>query len=129
MPNPKYVFPIVHWKKKSILFTIGGNNGVNMKEVTQYSIETNSWKLHSQLPEAIHGSSAIVLKEIIFNIGGNASSHSILYCDLKGQADWSPAEIPNYSFKDQYYRMAHLIGNKIIYFGSFTSKSTFVLEK
>ena len=100
MPNPKYVFPLVYWIKRLALFTIGGHCGSAMKEVTEYSIEKDTWKMYSQLPEAIYGSSAVILDHTIYNIGGNSSTHSILWCDLSSAPVWSPLEIPNHSFKN-----------------------------
>ena len=118
MLNPKFNFPIVFWNKGRTLFTIGGNNGNLMREVSEYSVDKDTWKIHSQLPQPIKGSSAVVFNDVIYNIGGHSSGQSILWCDLNAEALWNPFEIPNYNFKNQHYRMAHPVEDKIVYFGS-----------
>ena len=87
--------------------------------------------MHSQLPEAIYSPSGFVLYDMLYNIGGYSSTHSVLWYRLTGNSEnvWNIAQIPGFNFKGYPHRMAYVIDNKIIYFGSSSSKSTFVLEK
>ena len=101
MATAKRFFPLVYWRKAGTLFTIGGSNGSGMKEVTEYSIEKNCWSIHSQLPEAMFGSSAVILNDdAIYNIGGYPSTHSVIKCDLNGEPEWNPVEILEFSYKN-----------------------------
>ena len=54
-------FPLVLWKKKNILFSVGGYNNSRKKEVEEYSLLKNKGRIHSELPSAISYSSAVVL--------------------------------------------------------------------
>ena len=58
------------WRLKKIIFTVGGYNGSRLKKVQEYCLSKNTWAFHSDLPEAIHASSAVVLSSTIYNIGG-----------------------------------------------------------
>ena len=65
-----------------------------MKEVTEYSIERNVWKIHSQLSEAVHGASGVVLDDILYKLGGYPSAqHTVLWCGLKGLPLWNPINV------------------------------------
>ena len=76
-------------------------------------------------------SSAVVLNSVIYNIGGDGSSHSVWWCSLlsNGTPKWKSIDFENYSFKGHYYREALVVGNKIVYFGSCHEFATFVLEE
>lgn len=52
-------------------------------------------------------------------------------CDLNSAnaSQWISIDLPNYSFTKRYYRKVALIDKTIMYFGSVTSKQTFILEK
>ena len=79
----------------------------------------------------MYGSSAVVLNSVIYNIGGDGSSHSVLWCSLlsNGPPKWKSMDLENYSFKGYYDREALVVGNKIVYFGSNNQNATFVLEE
>ena len=47
MITPKCYFPMAHWKRRRLLFTLGGWIGSNLKEVSWYSIDLNKWGAHS----------------------------------------------------------------------------------
>ena len=69
------------WKSRSSLFTLGGRwDGFSLKEVQEYSMPKNNWKSHSQLPEDIFGSSAVVLNEVIYNM--EAQIQLIRWCGV-----------------------------------------------
>ena len=38
-------------------------------------------------------------------------------------------DVTNYNFKRNFWREAFVVENKIVYFGSWNEKATFVLEK
>ena len=86
----------------------------------EYSLAKNDWKLHSQRPEGIVASSAVVLKSMIYNIGGYESSHSVLWCSLLSNdpPQWKSMDLENYSFEGYRGREALVARNKIVYFGS-----------
>ena len=81
MPTRKSYFPLIMWTKKRIHFTLGGHNGRDLKEVQEYSLKLNAWKLHSSLPEGVHASSGTILNDVLYNLGGN-SSFSIICTNL-----------------------------------------------
>ena len=83
MVHSKYVFPLVHWQQMDILFTIGGHHeNYQRKEVEEYSLLKNKWKIHSQLPKVICNSDGIILRRVIYNFGGDREPSSIICCDL-----------------------------------------------
>ena len=86
--------------------------------------------MHSLLPEAVDSSSAVVLNNGIYNLGGDGSSHSVAWCRLcyNAPAKWEFVDLPNYSFAGYARREAFVIENKIVYFGSVHRETTFVLE-
>ena len=90
MPTPKSHFAMAEWKARSTLFTVGGWNISRLKDVQEYSLAKNTWRLHSQLPESISGSSVVVLHNVMYNIGGFGSSHSVLWNNLSSDVrlDW-----------------------------------------
>ena len=87
--------------------------------------------LHSYLPEAIYGSSAVVLNNVMYNIGGYLSSRSVAWCRLKSKyvTSWQFMDLSNSNFKGYSWREALVVENKIVYFGSSNENRTFVLEK
>ena len=91
----------------------------------------NVWKFHSQLPEATKHSSAVVFHNILYNIGGERSSHSLTLCHLSSQyqAQWKLMDLPNYDFKEYQFREVMTVENKIVYFGWYIQKTSFVLEE
>ena len=116
---------------RSSLFTLGGYNGSRLDEVQEYSLSKNIWKLHSLLPEALEASSAVVLNNNMYNIGGRESSHSVLWHDLCSNApsEWKAMDLANYDFSGYCYREALVLENKIVYFGSGSKERTFILEQ
>ena len=73
MPNPKHCFT----GEKDIPFTIGGLSSSNLKEVIDYSIQKNSLKKHSEVPEAIDGYTEGVLSIVFYFFGGQSSTRSV----------------------------------------------------
>ena len=131
MPTSKNAFPSVHWSMRNILFSIGGNNGWHLRQVEEYSILKNKWRFHSQLPRTIVASSGVVLKGVLYNIGGMKSSHPILGCDLSSthQPKWMALDFREARFKWYWYRSAFLLGKEIVYFGTCDVKTAFVFSK
>ena len=118
------------WKERSTLFTLGGYNGSYLKEVQEYSIAKNIWNLHSQLPHGNFSSSALVLNAVIYNIGGEQSSHSLLWCNLsRSLCKWKPMDLVYQNVQGFWLREAFTLENKIVYFGSWNKNATFVLEQ
>lgn len=66
---------------------------------------------------------------MIYNIGGGGSNYSVLWYDLTSNGNWNPIDLVNSNFKNWYYRMAHLVHDQIVYFGSNNSKTIYVMEK
>ena len=127
MSTPKAFFAIALWNERSALLTLGGvKNGASPKEVQEYSLPKNIWKPHSQLLEAVYGSSAVVFNHVIYSIGRWRSSHSVMWCRL---ACWKFIDLPNSAFKGYYYREAFALENKIVYLGSWNENASLVLEK
>ena len=131
MATPKCAFAVTLWKERSTLFTLGGFNESPLKQVTQYSISKDSWKLHSQLPEAITNSSAVAFKDMIYNIGGDGASHSVLWCVLTSTRpfNWKFMDLTPYNFQGYWARQALVVENKVVYFGSTQSSPSFVIER
>ena len=111
MPTPKSDFAVAHWKETGTLFTVGGWNVDSLKEVRKYSLSKNAWKLHSLLLKDICSSSAVVLNNVMYNIGGYHSSHSVMWCQLSSTypAKWKLLDFPNYSFKEFHDREAFVL--------------------
>ena len=70
MTLPMLSFPLLLCKKKMLLMSIGGFNGSYSKKVGAYYLLKNTWKTHSQLSEGVCASSAVILKEVVYNFGG-----------------------------------------------------------
>ena len=89
----------------------------------------NVWRLHSILPERVWGSSAVVLNDIIYNIGGNGSSHSVMWSRANPSSKWYLRDLSNYNFSGYYLREAFVLENKIVYFGVVRKKATLFWRK
>ena len=74
--------------------------------------------MHSQLLEPLMGSAAVVMNEVMYNIGGSGSSHSVMQCRLSSKSKWEFMSIPKYSFNGYHNREAVLVENKIVFFGN-----------
>ena len=88
MPAPKVGFPLVIWKKSNVLFSIGGFKKWKIIEVEEYSILKNKWRRHSQLPQALSYSSAVILHSTLYIFGGSDWSKDVLQCDLSSRNDF-----------------------------------------
>ena len=97
----------------------------------EYSLRKNEWRHHSGLPQPMAGSSAVVLRGVIYNIGGDYSIYSILWYDLSSasKSTWITLDLLHHNFQGHYDRKASVVEGKIIYFGSCKEDSTFVLER
>ena len=98
----------------------------------RFSLTNNKWKLHSRLPKAVFDPSAVVLNDVIYNIGGYHSSHSAVWCSLSSNYSfkWQDMNLANnYSFKGYWIREAFVVEDRIVYFGSQSREATFVLKK
>ena len=64
------------------------------------TLSKNIWKAHSLLPEAIGASSAVLLSNVIYNIGGRKSTHSVMWCPLicNIPSEWKLMDLVNYEF-------------------------------
>ena len=71
------------------------------------------------------------MNNVIYNIGGGGSSHSILYQNLSSIEfrGWRGIDFGDFSFKGQYRWQALVVENRILYFKSNKTKSTFILEQ
>ena len=97
----------------------------------QYSLIQNKWKLHSKLPLPLSHSSAVILNQVIYTIGGLFSPHSVLWCDIDSihLPLWKGLDLADCEFTEHYYRKALVLENKIVYFGTWNENATYVLEK
>lgn len=102
---------------------------MDMKEVTEYSIDRNTWSTHSQFAVTIYSSSAVVLGEIVYNFGGVGSNSSVYWYNLMSNDVWSPMDLPDCSFLGYLYGSAYVISNNIVYFGTNRSTKIFVMEE
>ena len=68
---------------------------------------------------------------MVYNIGGDESSHSAMQCRLSSTyvAEWKFMNIQNNCFKRYYDREALVVENKIVYFGWSNLNATYVLER
>ena len=73
-------------EREKPLYVLGGigNGSCRLKEVQEYSLTKNIRRAHSQLLETVCSSSAVVLNQVIYNIGGHESSHSVVWKRLSG---------------------------------------------
>ena len=63
---------MTYWKRGDSIITVGGFDGSwRVSEVQQYSRMQNQWKTLPPLPEKMHNSSALVLGDALYNIGGH----------------------------------------------------------
>ena len=131
MPTAKTDFAMTHWRQKNNLFTLGGRNRSRLKQVQEYSLSKNKWKFHWELLEAISGSSAVILNNVMYNIGGDKSSHPVMWCQLSATypSKWKFMNISHYSLNGYYWREVLVVENKIVYFGASCKNATFVLEQ
>ena len=86
------------------------------------------------LPCLINGSSATVLNDVLFNIGGAESTNSVCWLDLLSEkATWNSVNTLGVAdFSDHCYRDATVVKNKIVYFGESLwnrDQGTYVLEQ
>ena len=122
---------MTYWARQGVMITLGGAVGVNrLNEVQQFVMEKNEWKVLPSLPEKISGSSATVVEDVLYNIGGDESTNSVSWLDLF-KSEWnSVLKLRVADFSDQGSRDATVVANKIVYFGSKgQDKATYVLEK
>ena len=81
--------------------------------------QKNKWRALFSLPENIAGSSAAVLNNTLYNIGGDGSSHSVYWLELlsrKGR--WNTIKTLGMTdLSGHYWRKATAVGNNIVYFG------------
>ena len=94
-------------------------------------ISKNHWNFHSELPEALEGSSVVVVDNVMYNIGGDRSSHSVYWYPLLSnyQSEWKFMDLNNFDFSGYYYIEAFVLENTIVYFGYSAKKTTFLLGK
>ena len=70
------------WVRQGTIITLGGCSTSFLNEVQQFAIKKKEWKTLPSLPEKIYGSSATVLKDVLYNIGGSGSTNSICWISL-----------------------------------------------
>ena len=87
--------------RRSILFAIGGQSRLYLKEVSQYSLSKNKRKIPTRLSRTSAVSSAVVLQDVVYNIGGFNSFYSVLNCDLASahQPQWKASNLAGYGFQ------------------------------
>ena len=134
MVAPKCFFSLVLWKQMRHLFTVGSvdhNGSYKMKEVDEYSVLKNKWKIHSQLPWGCSSSAAVVLKRVMYNFGGYKEHKFLICCDLNlsHKLKWKVLELQDCSLQGYFMKSACVYLNKIVYCGYRDKISTFfVLE-
>ena len=94
-------------------------------------IAKSEWKALASLSQKIAGSSATILNDVLYSIGGDGSTSSVCWLDLLNEkAKWSLAKTLGQSdFSDHRLRDATVVKNTIIYFGSSDEKATYVLKQ
>ena len=66
----------------------------------------------------MRSSSAVVLNDVMYNIGGDGSTHSVEWYRLNAPPNWKFMELrSNYDFRGFWFREALVLENKIVYFG------------
>ena len=67
----------------------------------------------------------------MYNIGGDGASHSATWCGLisKDSHKWKFLDVDSYNFSGYWFRGTLVVGNKIVYFGSWNAEATFLLER
>ena len=74
---------MAYWEREDIIITLGGHDGSSkLSESQQFIIRKNEWKALPSLPEEISHSSATVLNDALYNIGGSVSTNSVCRLDL-----------------------------------------------
>ena len=131
LPTKKSLFPMTYWEREDIIITLGGYDGSSrLTEVQQFMIGKNKWKALPSLPEQIDASSATVLNDVLYNIGGDRSTNSVYWLDLLKPKWNSLKTLGQTHFSGHYWRDATVVKNKIVYFGSYwKDKATYVLEE
>lgn len=97
--------------------------------MAHFSGRKNKWRLDSCLPEGVRASSAVILDNTMYNIGGYGSSHSIHKCDQGSTHNWVALDIPGYGVTGMKYIFSFALNNQIISFVSHHSRDAFVFEK
>jgi hypothetical protein len=68
-------FPTVHYDYDNSLFVFGGRNTTgDLAECEKYNVLMNRWFSITPMPTARNGSSAVVIDQYIFVIGGNSET-------------------------------------------------------
>ena len=134
MPTPKQWFPMTYWEREDTIITLGGFDGKKSKlsEVQCFLRKKNQWLAAlPRLPEEIAASSATVLNEVLYNIGGGGSTYSVVWVDLlSAKRTWKSKKTVGLvaDFSDHRLRDAAVLKNAIVYFGSNCEEATYVLE-
>ena len=130
LPTPKCRFPITAWVRGNALVTLGGKNTKKLDEVQMYQIGKNEWMALPELPSETCASSATVIGNRVYSLGGVGSTHSVQWLDLLKGGEWhSLEEVGLFGFEGQCFRDATVVREEIIYFGSNNGKETYVLKQ
>ena len=67
----------------------------------------------------------------MYNIGGDGSSHSVIWCQLSStyRAKWEFMDLQSHNFEKYLIREEFAVENRIVYFGSKNENATFVLAQ
>ena len=89
------------------------------------------WRSLDSLSSGVRSSSAVVLGDVLYNLGGHPLSYSVTWLDLASQhGSWNSLKtVGEACFLNHSFRGATLISNKIVYFGSRNENATYILEK
>lgn len=75
MKKSRAFFPAIHYEYDNSLFVFGGRNkDGDVAECEKYSINMNKWVFIKNLPTSRNGSSAVIIDQYIFVIGGNSEN-------------------------------------------------------
>ena len=111
---------MTYWERQVSVFILGGLDVLRrLNEVQQFMISKNEWKALPSLPEDVSHSSATVLRDVLYNIGGSGSANSVHWLDLlSGKGKWNSVKTLGLTdFLDLWLREATVVMNKIVYFG------------
>ena len=133
LPTAKCAFPMTYWKREDVIIPLGGYDSSHcFNEVQQYSRLKNCWRALLCLPEKIWGSSAIVMSDVLYNLGGHNSTKSVYWLDLVSEKrSWNSLKTlrPDETVFNQFYRDASVVKNTIVNFRSYPENETYVLKQ
>ena len=117
LPTAKERFPMTYWEREEVLITLGGYGGSqHLQEVQQFMRMRNQWKALPSLPYKTVCSSATVVGDVLYNMGGCHSINSVEWLDLVSEERrWNSIKtVGEVSLSDHYMRDATVVNNQIV---------------